>query len=406
MTTGETVSAPAGTGAPVRRLFVTVLLSSIAFFVVVPLLPLYLVRESGTQTALTWSGPVLAASFIAGAICSPLWGTFSDRYGARRMMIRASIAVTLTQAALVFATSPWSMMGIRIVHGCMAGLVPATMTYAVRAGSAYGRDLSVLSVARSAGALIGPAVGGLTAATLDLDHAFLVAAALTALCVVISLTLPPDAPAADSVARTSILVKLRSVAVQTSLRYAYSMVLIVSVLSGMLQIAIPLSVAKGGLSDSAQAFWIGAIFSASGLTATLTGALWGLGADRYGWRRLLPLATAGSAAGATVAIFGDGPFSLLISFLVCSMFGCEVTTLLSLSVLETTSSTDHGAFMGLMNTVFQVGFGLGPLIGGLLVALAGPSAVYTSVAVLLALVTIDSCRRSGSGLKAGLHPLV
>lgn len=375
---------------PVKRLFAVVFASSIAFFIVVPLLPIYLAREAGADEALTWSGPVLAIGFIAGAVCSPIWGTLADRVGARRMMLRASVAVTATQAALVFATSPEAMFGVRLLHGCMAGLVPATMTYAVRMGERHGRDLSVLSVARSAGALVGPGVGGLVAAFAGVHTSFVVAAILTVICALIVLTLRPDNAAPESEARPTLISKLGDAVAHGGLRHAFSVVLLVSLLSGVLQLLIPLSVeASPGLDNGQKAFWVGVIFTLGGLAATLTGALWGVGADKYGWRRLAPVAAGGAAASVVIAAISDVPLALALSFLLFSLFSCEIGTLLNLYVLETTTAGEHGTFMGLMHTVVQSGFGVGPLVGGLLMSIASPSIAYGVVAVGFTALAVD-----------------
>src|SRR5687767_6768317 len=69
-----------------------------------PFMPLY-VRYLGVTDpadAARWSGLAAAAGPIGTAMMSPLWGAMADRYGRKAMVMRALIAVCLTQMFMAF----------------------------------------------------------------------------------------------------------------------------------------------------------------------------------------------------------------------------------------------------------------------------------------------------------------
>ena len=58
---------------------------------VMPFLPLY-VLDLGVEDpvdAQRWAGLLIAANFISSALMAPVWGWLGDRYGRKKMVLRA-----------------------------------------------------------------------------------------------------------------------------------------------------------------------------------------------------------------------------------------------------------------------------------------------------------------------------
>ena len=53
-----------------------------------------------------YAGIAVSSSSVTSAIMSPIWGSLADRYGRKPMMLRASIAMTLTMGGIAFVPSP------------------------------------------------------------------------------------------------------------------------------------------------------------------------------------------------------------------------------------------------------------------------------------------------------------
>ncbi|MGA0834161.1 MAG: MFS transporter [Candidatus Kapaibacteriota bacterium] len=154
---------------------------------VIPFLPLY-VRELGVspdQTSL-WSGFIIAAPFATAALLTPLWGSIGDRYGQKLMVMRAVAGLGLTVAAMGLATNVWVLFVLRILQGAVSGFIASTNAFVSsntpsdRAGYALG----TLQTSISAGAIVGPLVGGAISDAFGFQMVFFVVGGLCTLSLV------------------------------------------------------------------------------------------------------------------------------------------------------------------------------------------------------------------------------
>src|SRR5690554_2368607 len=119
-----------------------VLLCSASFTMVIPFLPLFLIELGVDKEYVNlWAGLVFSAAFLFGAVMAPIWGSLSDKYGKKKMIIRAGISLAIVYGLIAFVTNPWELLGARALHGLVGGFVPAAM--AIIATSSPDRNLGV-----------------------------------------------------------------------------------------------------------------------------------------------------------------------------------------------------------------------------------------------------------------------
>jgi DHA1 family multidrug resistance protein-like MFS transporter len=142
------------------RICTGVFLSSFCFFLAVPLIPLYIV-ELDPRSPL--AGPTIAVSFALSALLSPLWGALAQRYGPKPMLVRAAALVSGAYAVSACATDVGVLFASRCLAGVASGFVPVATAALAQISHEDRRstELGWLSSAKSAGALLGPAFGGL-----------------------------------------------------------------------------------------------------------------------------------------------------------------------------------------------------------------------------------------------------
>ena len=90
-----------------------------------PFLPMYF-GELGVDSAdgqAYWTGLMLSLGAGMMAFTSPVWGAIADRFGRKPMLVRAQFAAFLTISLSALATSPWHLLGLRLVEGAMTGTV-------------------------------------------------------------------------------------------------------------------------------------------------------------------------------------------------------------------------------------------------------------------------------------------
>ena len=118
------------------------------FAFVLPFLPLY-VRELGVEDeehAALWAGVLIGVAPLLAGLLAPVWGRLADRYGQKRMAVRAlaSYVVLLVLSALV--TDVWQLLALRTGIGLFGGIGPLGLAMATslapreQTGRAVGRS--------------------------------------------------------------------------------------------------------------------------------------------------------------------------------------------------------------------------------------------------------------------------
>ena len=165
-------------------LLVSQLLATTAFMFVVPFMPLY-VQQLGVQeaeNAAAWAGFINGASGATMALVAPLWGRLSDRLGRKLMLLRATLTAAVVVGSMGFVSSPWQLLGLRLLQGTLTGTVPAATALVAstapreRAGWRLGTLQTVIFIAAG----VGPALGGVSADLAGIRTSFFVASALLA----------------------------------------------------------------------------------------------------------------------------------------------------------------------------------------------------------------------------------
>src|SRR5262245_41176404 len=165
-------------------LFVTVLIDSIGFGLILPVMPQLIVELTGRDigTAAAYGGWLAFAYAIVQFFCAPVLGNLSDRFGRRPVLLMSIFALGVDYLVMSIApTIGWLFLG-RVVAG-MAG-ASFTTAYAYLADVSppekRSQNFGLLGAAFGAGFIIGPVIGGLVG-TLGPRAPFVAAAALALL---------------------------------------------------------------------------------------------------------------------------------------------------------------------------------------------------------------------------------
>lgn len=150
-----------------------------------PFMALY-VENLGTPKELVeyYAGLAVAVTALASALFAPVWGKLADRYGRKPMMLRASFVMTFTMGGLAIIPNVFWLLILRLLTGVFAGYVPnATALIASQAPKEEsGYALGTLATGVTAGALIGPLLGGILAELLGIRQVFLLVGVILFLC--------------------------------------------------------------------------------------------------------------------------------------------------------------------------------------------------------------------------------
>jgi DHA1 family tetracycline resistance protein-like MFS transporter len=198
--TGAIRGADAPRRAAFAFIFVTILLDMLALGVVIPVLP-KLVESfvaGNTARASEVFGVFGTVWALMQFVFSPVQGALSDRFGRRPVILISNFGLGLDYILMALAPNlVWLFIG-RVISGICAASISTAYAYIADVTPAEQRSarFGLLGAAFGVGFVIGPAVGGVLAAT-DLRLPFWVAAAFSLLNGLYGLLVLPESLARD-----------------------------------------------------------------------------------------------------------------------------------------------------------------------------------------------------------------
>jgi MFS transporter, DHA1 family, staphyloferrin B biosynthesis exporter len=190
--------------ATIRLLFAIQLIAMGAMEMSGPFWPLHLRRLAASESQFAFAAvAVYVAPMLGVMLTSSFWGRIGDRVGHKPMVLRALLALALTQAALAVANGIALILLLRFVQGACAGFIAPAQAYAVAMSPADRRPrlFAFLQTATNVGSLGGAVAGGLI---LDAASFFWINASAAALCAACALAawrlLPATRPAPSGTA--------------------------------------------------------------------------------------------------------------------------------------------------------------------------------------------------------------
>src|SRR6266550_5915530 len=391
---GILINVPVNWRRNLAALWLAELTAILGFSFAFPFLPLFLHRElhirNGPELAF-WSGIAAGTTGFALALTSPIWGRLADRYGRKPMLVRAMIGGGISVGLMGLAQSALQLTVLRGVQGASSGTVAAATALVATETPAphLAWALGILSSAISLGSAVGPAAGGLAANLVGLRAIFLGGGAMLLLATVPVLLLVRESP--RRMMRTApprTMDVLRTARAGTIGALAVLMVAqgLLQTSYGAAQQLVVLRLLELTGAKEAQSL-TGITFAAAGIATALASITYSRLLRRTTYRRLLiggalllGLALLGAATAAT-------PVVLIIAFVIASFFsGALIPAFGAMIGLESPPMVQATVF-GVGSSAIALGFGLGPLLGGIVASAAGIRAGLLVAAALAFILT-------------------
>jgi len=357
-----------------------------AMGIVIPLIPFFL-RDLGMTDRASierWSGLIFSGPFLAAALMSPVWAALGDRYGHKKMVVRAIVGLAVVNLLMVLVRTPMQFFLLRFAQGIVTGFIPAALaitsssTPRDRLPGAMGR----LAASASAGRLLGPAIGGVLAGVLAFRQLFLLVGstiAIVAVFVTIYLKEPPRDPGQKA---SSLAAPLRRAMSEWRLRIALPGLLVSMAGISMTMPIFPLYVEDlcGPGLDPKVITGIGfaTVAGFTLLASTMLGKL----ASLVGLKLIL----VGSLVLAAIALvlhpLASGLPSMLVLRAVLGISTAGIGPVLHAMISRAAPAGMRGGITGLGNSAMILGFFVGPIAGGWLAAAVGIEVVFRVAAGL------------------------
>ncbi len=368
-----------------------VLFCSSSYTMSVPFLPLFLFDlgvEEGSVNL--WAGVVHSAAFLVGAVMAPLWGLMADKYGKRKMVIRAGLSLAVIYALIAFVQTPWQLVGVRMMHGFVGGFVPASMSIvaSIAPKEKLGWSLGMMQAGTMTGGILGPLFGGLLAQAFGLRRSFIVAGIIILLAAVAVIVWVREgkAPEPGEVKNKKEKPLTYRMAFRNRQLMTMLLLLVLFQLSiNMFQPLMSLHIAElqGGLQGAVLS--AGFILSLIGIAGIVASPVWGRLGEQRGYHRILIVCLIASGIVVSMQFFVKDLWLFAVVQFIFGLFMAGIGPITNTLVVQSTDEQFRGRSFGLTASANQFGSMLGPLIGGLLGLAMGIHYIFVATGVILAL---------------------
>jgi MFS family permease len=366
--------APAPVRSARRALLICVALTFVlhlGMYLLTTQLPLHLLRLGGSHAQIGW---LFGVTTLVGLVLRPQVGGWTDRYGARTVMLPGAAALVLTMLLLPLAASPLAVIGLMSGLGVGAALISTTGSIVVANESPSdrrGESLSLFYVFSSAGVALGPPTG-FTLADLGgmrLNFAVVIALSLVTTVLVLALRTAPGNPAAPGTltrpwSRYALPASLALIVITAGHSTVYAF--------------LPLHAEAAGLGTAS---WFFPLMSGCTIACRL---VLRRASDRFGRAPVLVPAIVLLALGNTALALPPTRLSLVAA---AALLGCGNSmlypTLVAL-VVDRTPLVERGRAIGTLSGAWDVGVAIGAPTIALLVQSHGYAAGFLASAVTTA----------------------
>jgi DHA1 family tetracycline resistance protein-like MFS transporter len=379
-------------------LFLIVFVDLVGFGVIIPLLPFY---GEHFQASPATVGLLMATYSLAQFISAPLLGRLSDRVGRKPVLSVSLAGAAASYLLLAYASELWMLFAARAIGGLMAGNISTAFAYVadVTTPANRAKGMGLIGAAFGLGFIFGPAIGGMLAghdpATADFQSPALAAFALSALALVLCLTvlkesLTPEVRARHAASRTSRWQWLRRAMTDPAVRSILAMSFLATfVFAGMETTFAMWSRRQFGWGPEQNGY----LFAYVGLlTALIQGGLVGRLSRAFGERKLVGIGSVLLALGMLLIAFSASLWLLLLAMAaVAAGFSMVTPALNSLLSLQTGAGAQGGT-MGLARSATTMARVLGPLFAGVLFDLLGKDWPFYVGALIMVAVMLMAMR--------------
>ncbi len=362
-----------------------------------PVLPLFAAAVGAGEMLV---GLIVAVSTCTGMVTKPLIGVLSDRMG-RRIWLLAALCLFAGMPFLYrFVETPEGLMALRLIHGTATAIMgPVTLAYIAEmdrmAQAGRATRLAWFGYAREGGYLVAPAVAGWMLTVMPPEEVFTIVGLVSLLAFIpfsFMQFASPDKSArreadgsvsgSSSVSAVALLKGLRHAASRGATWIAGALETAIYFVTYGLKAFLPLfAVGEGGFGILVA----GLFFSVQEAAHLLTRPVGGWLGDRAGYKTAIASGMAVLAAAVALIPSAGTSGVMLMAAAVLSGVGQGLIFPSTVAMVGEAAGSQHmGAGMGIYGALRNSGKIAGPVVVGLLLSVAGFSAVFTSLAIALA----------------------
>ncbi|HVR69409.1 MAG TPA: MFS transporter [Vicinamibacteria bacterium] len=367
----------------------TVFVVFTGFAFVLPFMTLY-VRELGVadpDAVALWAGILIGVSPLVAGLMAPVWGRLADRYGQKKMVLRALVSYVILLVLSALVRDVVQLLVLRLGVGFFGGLGPLGLAMATaRVPREHtGRAVGSVQGAQILSAAFGPVAGGVLADSIGIRWTFVVTAAVCAgALALVARHYREDAPAPEArpaAARGSFGDVLRMAGVPPLLAILF----LVNFVGRSFTPILPLHLQQVGVPAGRLALSTGTAISLYSVAAAISAALLGKASRRHSPRALLAASLlAGALTVLPMALVGSFPAFVVLAMALGLASGGALTLCYTMGGLMVPTGQRTLAF-GFFSSAALFGGAIAPTVAGLVAQWDLRGIYYLDTVVFLAL---------------------
>ncbi|MEE9199767.1 MAG: MFS transporter [Dehalococcoidia bacterium] len=357
-----------------------------------PLFPLFIQQDLGVEDpkkAAFWAGLTSATMAISMVVFGPFWGYLADRYGRKPMVVRAYLGGASVLLLTGLVTDVHQLIGLRMLHGAIAGSVGASMALAASMvpRNRIAMAVGMLQFSSFFAITMGPLMGGLIANAIGFRSTYFIASGIAVCAAIIVLFLVHEKFERPQETQGEGFTLFREMWGVLSTKGVMPALMVIAVVQGapvILQPVIPgliQLITSGDQAITRSGFAFATIGLASGVSAILIGK----SSDRLDLRAVLIFSCFGAALAFLPQFFVHNYLVFLLLLAIFGIFSGGMLTSINAMVGQLIPKQHLGSAFGVVNSANAVAWGLSPLVGGSLALTIGLRRVFPAAAVMLAL---------------------
>ena len=371
-------------------LFVTLFLVMLSFGIIIPNLVYYAEDLHATKHQVGW---LMAIYSLCQFVFSPLWGSFSDRYG-RRPTILIGLAGNAVGLWLFGTADSLGMLFLaRALSGTLsAAALPTCLAYVadITGPRERGKGMGLMGAAMGLGFVLGPPVGGVLG-QFGHNTPFLLAAVVTGITLLFAVLFLRESLRPGNATPGWRLPVSPFRALRDPLGPFFALAFFVTLTMSGLETTFPFLVADHlGVGSTALGWMLGIMGLA---VAIFQGAILGRLIHRYGEERILLAGVLVNAAG-FLLIASAAQVGSMTVYLTVAGIGNQILRPTNASLISKRTTGGKGVAIGVMNSMDSLGRVVGPLLAGALYEIRPPLPYYVgALALSLLFLALSILRR-------------
>lgn len=346
-------------------LFFTLVVIMLGFGMVIPILPFYIKSFGASGGAL---GALMATYATMQFIFAPIWGSLSDHYGRKPILMVGVVGNILSQLFFGLSNQLWMLFAARILAGMLSSAtLPTAMAYIGDSTPARerGGQMGLLGAAMGIGMVLGPGLAGWMAGY-SLALPFFLAAGLSMIAfLLVYFILPESLPKA---ARHAEAVQIRGPQLSQMWQALLGPSGILFFMAFLLTFGLTNFESVFGLYGLERFGYgpekVGALLTFIGIISALTqGTLTGPLTRRFGERWVIKASLLSSAIGFLLMAWAFDDVTVVLSTGFFIVSNAMLTPAVS-ALISRNASVGQGMAMGLNNAFMSLGRMTGPLWAG------------------------------------------